>query len=437
MGAQLVVIAGPNRGMAIPLIEGKPLQIGRGQQSDVGLKDLYVSRLHCRVLLKGDRLIVTDLNSAAGTYVNNQPISERSLRHGEFLQIGETHLSLRLSSPTFLDEATIAPPLAAESAAPTTRRSQDANPEITLDPPGRPRSATPTPVLSSERLAELTGETLAHYQVGPLLGRGQSGVVFRAVDMAKRRTVALKVLWPEFTHDDAEIRRFVRSMKTALPLRHPNLVTVYGAGKKGAYCYIAMRYVGGESVSAMMSRSGGGRVEWPTALTIGTQLARALSFAHARKIIHRNITPPNVLIRTADRRALLSDLFLAKAMEGGLAEHLTRPGEVLGDIRYMAPERLLGMSHVDHRSDMYSLGALLYTLLAGRPPFDGTSPPELIVMVQTEKPADVKQLQPAVPDGLSAIVQRLLAKRPEDRYQETVKLLHDLERLAKSLGVPV
>src|SRR5207302_1424057 len=143
------------------------------------------------------------------------------------------------------------------------------------------------------------------------------------------------------------IQRFIRSMKTALSLRHPNLVAVYGAGKKGPYCYIAMEYVEGESLTEFIRRLGiAGRVDWRHAFRINLHLARALAFAHGQQIIHRNITPQNVLLRAEDKMTLLGDLFLAKAMEGGLASHLTRPGEVLGDIRFLPPERLEGMSHV-------------------------------------------------------------------------------------------
>ncbi len=180
-----------------------------------------------------------------------------------------------------------------------------------------------------------------------------------------------------------------------------------------------------------------GRLDWRVAIPIGVHLARVLAFAHAEKIIHRNLTPQNVLIRKFDQQTFLSDLFLAKAMDGGLAAHLTRPGEVLGDIRYMAPERLEGMSHVDHRSDTYSLGALLYTMLAGKPPFSGLTLPDIIMNVQTQVPVEAKKFQPSIPDALNDIVKRLLSKRPEERYQDTAILLSNLESLAKSAGVEV
>ncbi len=479
MSAQLVIVAGPDKGMVIPLSEGKPLQLGRGQQPDVGLNDLYVSRLHCHVVLRGGHLFVTDLGSAGGTYVNSEPVTERTLRIGEDLQIGETHFNLRMFGPSRLEQATIAPPMAEAleevvalpalvepdedddveelevvdelpdpepepkppRPAPRTVRAPDRStelvPNLSLDAPAPPKTKL-VPSLPSERLTELTGERLAHYEVGKLLGRGKTGLVFRATDLIDDKPVALKVLWPDSTRDDAEIQRFIRSMKTAMTLRHPNIVSLYAAGKKGPYCYIAMEFVEGESLTELVRRLGiAGRVDWRHAFRINVHLARALVFAHEQQIIHRNLTPQNVMIRSADKMTLLGDLFLAKAIEGGLATNLTRAGEVLGDIRYMAPERLEGMSHVDHRSDIYSLGALIYTLLAGQPPFEGSTLLDLIAKVRNTKPEDVKKFQMGVPDSFNGVVQLMLAKRPENRYQETAKLLEDLEKLSTFIGVPV
>jgi serine/threonine-protein kinase len=292
------------------------------------------------------------------------------------------------------------------------------------------------PNFPSERLAELTGHTLAHYAVGQMIGRGQSGLVFRARDIHKGRDVALKVLWPEFTRDDAEVQRFVRSMKTALTLRHPNVVPLFGAGRKKPYCYIAMEFIEGESLTQMLQRLGiANRLDWKHVFRGAVHLTRALAFAHSQHIIHRNLTPQNVLVRSSDKTVLLGDLFLAKALEGGLAAHLTRPGEVLGDIRYMAPERLEGHANVDERSDLYSLGALMYTLLAGHPPFEGATLFDLILKVRSQEPENPKKYQMSVPDSFSGVVLRLLAKRPVDRYQSADELLNDLERMAKFVGV--
>jgi serine/threonine protein kinase len=159
-------------------------------------------------------------------------------------------------------------------------------------------------------------------------------------------------------------------------------------------------------------------------------------------IIHRNITPQNILVQTLtpdpspkgrleNRVVKLSDLMLAKAKEGALVQQITKPGELLGDVRYMSPERTSGATALDERSDIYSLGATVYALLTGRPPCEGDSLPETIKKIRTEVPAKPKKYQLAIPDLFEGAVMKMLAKRPDDRYQSAAELLKDLERIAK------
>lgn len=211
--------------------------------------------------------------------------------------------------------------------------------------------------LPAVRLHELAGTTLSHFEVGPVVARGQTGIVFHARDFKDERVVALKVLWPEFSRADDEKRRFIRAMKTMLPVRYPNLVTVYNAGKTGPYCWIAMEYVEGESLTGVIRRIGvANMLDWRYALRVADHVAQALAFAHQRQIVHRNIQPSNILVQHGDKVSKLGDLMLAKALEGGLAEQITRPGELLGDVRYLSPEQTGGSRTTDARSDIYGLG---------------------------------------------------------------------------------
>jgi serine/threonine-protein kinase len=274
--------------------------------------------------------------------------------------------------------------------------------------------------------------------LGPLLARGTTGQVFRARDTKDNRDVAVKVLAPEFVRNDQEVQRFVRAMRTMLPLRHPNLVAVYGAGKTGPHCWCAMELVEGASLAQVIERTGrAGMLDWRHGLRCAVRVARGLGHAHQAGILHRNITPHNVMVRTSDQVAKLGDLMLAKAMEGMLAEKITRPSEILGDVSYMPPERTGGGTDVDARSDLYSLGALTYALLARRPPFAGGTPVETLVMIREAEAARPTQFQPAVPARFEAAVLNLLQKRPEDRYQTAAEVLAELQGLASAHGVPV
>jgi len=221
-----------------------------------------------------------------------------------------------------------------------------------------------------------------------------------------------------------------------MPLRHPNLVTLFGAGKKGPYCWVAMEHVQGESLTQVIQRIGvAGMLDWRHAFRVAVHIARALEFAHTHHILHRNLTPQNVLIRESDRLTKLGDLMLAKAVEGSMAQQITQANEVLGDLRYLSPEQTFGPERMDERSDIYSLGALLYAALTGQPPFEGNDLIETITKIRQAPVVMPKKYQMSIPDAFQAVVLRMLAKRPEDRYPNADELLRDLERVARYQGV--
>jgi serine/threonine protein kinase len=406
----LHIFAGPHKGRHLLVEEGAPLLLGRSRHAETRLEDPGVSRVHCEIQLEDGQVLVSDLDSAGGTFINGQRISEQILRPGDVLQIGETRMRLQTSATAGDDEDT--PADAAEGGSHLPR-------------------------LSADHLHELSGGVLSHYRVGEQIGRGQSGLVFQASDFKDERTVALKVLWPGAANN-TELRRFVRTVKTLVPLKHPNIVQFRGAGKTGPYCWLAMEYVDGDSLEQIIERVGvAGMLDWRVAFRVAIHLARALDYAHGQGIIHRNITPRNVLVQQADKETKLGDLMLAKALEGTLAEQITRPGEILGDLRYMAPERTRGTVDVDGRSDLYSLGALMYALLTGRPPFDGTTLVEKIASIRNDAPVPPRKFQMSIPGQCEGIVLKLLAKRPEERYQTAAELLQELERVAKLNGLPI
>jgi serine/threonine protein kinase len=402
MPKQLVVIAGPDKGRVFPLEGIELLLVGRSKATETRLTDPHVSRVHCQVKVAGDDVLLLDHESASGTFVNGKRITQEPLRPGDIIRIGETQLAYQTD----------------ETTAPTV--------------PPAPAPAKPVQV------TELAGKTLAYFEVGSVLAKGQSGVVFQARDTKEDRTVAFKVLWPEFTKNDDEMQRFIRAMKTVLPLRHPNLVTLYGAGKTGPYCWMAMEFVEGESLTDVIKRIGtAGMLDWRNALRVAVHIARALDFAQQQHIIHRNVTPQNILVQSSDKLTKLGDLMLAKALEGTLAEQITRPGQLIGAINYMSPERTRGTAEVDGRSDIYGLGATVYALLTGRPPFEAGTPAETITLIRQAEPVKPTKYQLAIPALFEGTVLKMLAKRPEDRYQTAAELLADLERVAKFTGATV
>jgi serine/threonine protein kinase len=408
MSMQLQVVAGPDKGRTFPLNPGDTLLIGRSQATQTRLADPRVSKVHCELEV-GEDVTLSDANSTGGTFVNGKKVTQHTLKPGDVIQVGETQL--RFVSTIGSEASTIAPSdaLLGKSAP-----------------------------VSTEPLAALSGQSLGHYKIGPVIAKGTSSVIFKAEDTKDGQTVALKVLQQEFSKNEEEMQRFVRAMKTTMPLKHPNLVAIHGAGKAGNYCWIAMEYIDGESLTQVIQRIGvAGMLDWRYTLRVGVHMARALDFAGQHQIIHRNIAPPNILVRSADKVAKLGDLMLAKALEGTMAQQITRPGELLGDVNYMSPERTRGTADIDGRSDIYSLGATLYALLTGRPPFADVSLVQTITKIRKADPEKPKKFQMAIPDLFEGAVMKMHAKRPDERYQTANELLKDLERVAKFQGVTV
>ena len=286
-------------------------------------------------------------------------------------------------------------------------------------------------------LSKLVGESLAHYDISMEIGKGASGVVFHATDTKDNKPVALKVLQPEFAQDEESVQRFVRAVKTMLPMQHPNLIRLYSAGKTKGFCWVAMEYIAGENMTDVIKRiSVAGMLDWRHAFRVGVHIGRALEYCHSKQIIHRNVTPTNILLETTTKDVKLGDLMLAKAFEGVLAKQITRPGEIIGDVAYMSPERTRDTEELDGRSDLYGLGAVLYALLTGRPPFEGTLV-ERIAKIRKVEPEKPKKFQMSIPDRFQDVVMKLLAKRPEDRYQTATEMLKQLASVGKFNGVTV
>lgn len=409
MSPQLHVISGPDTGRVFPLAEGQTLTIGRGETTGTQLRDARVSRLHCQVQVDGGKFMLMHSSASGTTLVNGQSVTNHELRPGEVIRIGDTEMRFLLEgSPA--EKTVVTAPLAAPA---------DQSPK-------------------EDDLSGLVGKSVSHFEVQRILARGGTGMVFQARDAEGNRPVALKVLWPAFSKNEEEMQRFIRAMKTTMPIRHPNLVAIYNAGKTGPHCWIAMEYVEGESLTQVIERIGtAGMLDWRYAFRVAVHVGRAIEEAHKHQFVHRNITPPNILVRTSDKLAKLGDLMLAKALEGTLAVQVTRPGQLVGELGYMAPERTRANEEIDCRSDIYGLGATVYALLTGRPPFESSSMPDLVTKIRQAEPAKPKKFQLSIPDLFEGAVLKMLAKRPEDRYQSPSELLADLERIAKYQAITV
>jgi serine/threonine protein kinase/tetratricopeptide (TPR) repeat protein len=277
------------------------------------------------------------------------------------------------------------------------------------------------------------GTTIQHYQIQERLGAGGMGEVYRADDLRLGRPVAMKFLPPSL-QDDAESRaRLLNEARAASMLRSPNIAVTFDIGESGGRDFIVMEYVEGELLSSRVAK---GPLPVREAVEAGIQIADALDEAHTRGIIHRDIKSGNVM-RTERGLVKVLDFGLAKFIAGKAAADVTRAqmtmaGTVVGTVSYMAPEQALGKT-VDARSDLFSLGVVLFELLSGRVPFAGTTPTEIIDRILHEEAPRVSRYTAGVPDALDAIVARALEKSPEFRYQSAREMYNDLRSVAAAL----
>ncbi|MGH2677744.1 MAG: Stk1 family PASTA domain-containing Ser/Thr kinase [Actinomycetota bacterium] len=265
------------------------------------------------------------------------------------------------------------------------------------------------------------------YEVEQLLGQGGMARVFRGTDRVLNRTVAVKVLSPQFASDEQFVARFRREAQAAAALNHPNIVSVYDTGDQGDVHYIVMEYVEGRTLRDVIRQEGPILPE--RASEIAQTVARALAAAHEAGLVHRDIKPGNIML-TRDGEVKVMDFGIARTSTG---ETLTQTAAILGTASYLSPEQAQG-STVDIRSDIYSLGCVLYEMLTGRPPFTGDSPVAIAYKHVREDPVHPSNLNPDVPPSLDAVVMKAMAKNPENRYQTADEFRQDLERA--SAGLP-
>jgi eukaryotic-like serine/threonine-protein kinase len=266
----------------------------------------------------------------------------------------------------------------------------------------------------------MIGQTISHYRILQKLGAGGMGIVYKAEDTALKRTVALKFLPPEFTFDSEANQRFLHEAQAASALQHGNICTIHDIGETSdRQLFICMDFYEGETLKDALARE---TLRIDHAVEVAIQVCQGLSRAHEAGIIHRDIKPANIMLTARDE---------VKILHFGLAKlagqsKLTKTGTTLGTAAYMSPEQARGEA-VDRRSDVWSLGVVLYQMLTGRLPFPDEIEQVRLYSILNEDPAPLKKINPKIPEALEQIVQRAMAKKPEARYQTADELLADLK----------
>ena len=404
-----------NATTAFPMESGTLLLAGRAEQCDIQIDDPSVSRVHCRFLASGGAVFLTDASSRWGTFVNGKRVTECELRPGDEITLGETTLRLEVVGDSV--STTMAP----DSPQPEfPAASALANPA--LPSPHQFPGVTPQRLLPGD----YEGRIFAECRVEQCQHRTASGLIFRA--SRSGQPVALKLYHPGAFSDKTALPRFQRAIETVQGLRHDNLVELIAGGVAEGIPYTISEWVHGVSADQMIQQIGvAGMLDWRTVLSISIDLAKALVFIESQGILHRNITPGHILIESPSGIAKLNDLLLAKALDDDKPQ-LTQAGTVLGTIPYLSPEQVGSGQPVDHRSDIYQVGAALYGLLTGHAPAEGRTTAEVMQHILTTAPPPPTRYHLAIPALFEGTVMTMLAKRPVDRFATSIQLLASLER---------
>ena len=392
----LSVEHGPAKGKQFEIPQEGVLTIGRSADTDTKIEDPRMSRSHCSLEMHDDgSVVLTDLGSSSGTQLDGENVTSAIIWAGSVFAAGD-------SSFLILTEE--------------EKESRQAG----------------TQLKGESDLGQLVGKELAGYRLDSVIGKGANGMVFKSTNIKSGETVAVKVMFPRFANNDQDRERFVRAMKTMLPIKSPHIVEIYGAGKRGPFCWFAMKYIEGESLSSVIERIGiTGMLKWEDVWKIAMDIARALKAGFRHQIIHRNLTPNNIIQRSSDQTSFLGDFILAKAINDTVANQITQPGQLIGELAYMSPERTIEGKEVDTRSDLYGLGATCYALLTGTPPATGNTLPDIIKSIREEVPKRPKEFQMSVNEMFQNVILKLLEKDPEDRFSNPEMLLQELERVGK------
>lgn len=377
---QLVVDNGPDRGQKVPVTPDQQVVVGRDSSCGLPLKDPLISRRHCRIVITPTAAVLEDLKSVNGTFHNGNKLKKRvKITDGDRVQVGETILTF------FENEAE--------------------------DP--------------------LIGKTISGFEVIERVGSGGMGNVYRARQLSLDRFVALKVLSKDLAENRKFIELFHREARSAGQINHPSLVQVYDVDTvkldSEEVTFFAMEFMPGGSVEDLLASQK--RLELDQALQITLDTARGLAFAEQRGLVHRDIKPGNLMFSETGM-IKIGDLGIARRGDAG--GKVSQKDGISGSPHYIAPEQAQGKD-IDTRADIYSLGISLFHMLSGRPPFMGTSAKELVLKHVRDEPPPIKKFCQKLPQDAVKLINKMIAKDPEDRHASAAVLVQEIEQLQEKV----
>ncbi len=415
MAVFLRVVKGTSASRRYVLEEGRPVVLGRSKTADVTVDDPLLSRAHCRVELSDGVCTLVDLNSSNGTQVNGEWARECRLLSGDLIRMGttvfrvefgplETELSAAPTSLLFCTKCYRAVP--SENAGDSLDQADFVCMQCLLG------SQLQSDMLPGIELIEKTGDS----QMGP---------VYRARHLRLQRDIAVKFILPQRSNNK-QLDLFLREAKVYGKLFHPHIIEMLDATEHRGVYYIVTEYVDGETAQQKLERDGPFPLE--VGIDVVVKIGTALQFAYEHQIVHRDVKPGHILLGK-DGSVRLSGFGLAKCYEDAGLSGLTRPGEGKGTLFYMAPEQITSAVATDWRADIYSLGATLYHILSGHPPFSSKSIGQVVRKILSGDWVPLHALEGGFPQGISDVVSKAMAVDRNDRYATPEAFVAALEAL--------
>ncbi len=425
MRVTLRILAGPYSGREFTFDQHDTFLIGRSDSAHLYLpEDKFFSRHHCLLEIAPPRCFLRDLGSTNGTFVNGQKVPEAHLRSGDRIQGGQTVLEVEVH----VDQAvTIDGAESPTLTRPSIVMVECGNCGRREQTEGSPQDE-PMTFVCEECREELKRRPapVPGYEMIKMLGRGGMGCVMLAREETSGRSVAIKTLLPEVAVTGQSLRRFMREIDVAAALDHPNIVRFIASGTNNGAVYLVSEFVDG-SDAARLADAQGGRLPYAQAIDIVAQALDALSYAHTKGYIHRDIKESNILISGAAPNlvAKLTDFGLAKSFTQSGMSGITMAGDMAGTFAYMPPEQIKDFRNVRPTSDIYAIGMTAYSLLAGDTALDLGPANDIAATVRAIFEGQViplLQRAPDVPGRVAEVVERALAKDPSDRWQSAAAM---------------
>ncbi|NOZ20093.1 MAG: protein kinase [Planctomycetes bacterium] len=435
------VIVGADKGKSFTLRSGRSITVGRSSASDIELSEPRISRIHCQLTNNGARVILTDLRSTNGTFLNDKRVKSAPLQTDDNIRIGSTVIAVEIEG-------------AEETERPAERRQEPASAidEKLLKSESEPKAEAavaveekpaPKPKKKVVALPE-EGQTIAGCRLITKVREFDNEITYRGLQLSIDRPVLIKLLSTSAKASEDEIERFIGPARSAGKLNHPNVVQVHDAGADEGVYYIIQEFVEGKTIKELTSKGGKGEpLAVPLAVEIAAQVAIALEYAHRQKVMHGDIRPEKILIHQREKKEeelrTVRSLGIVRLMEfgpggyllGGESDakrHLMGPTSLHN---YRAPEQIQKNKPIDHRADIYSIGAVLFRMLTGKPPFMSNKPEEVINAILETQIESPKDYNPTVPQSVCRIVETSMEKDPDDRYQMMEEMLEELKMLTE------